>query len=301
MLFPGGLFRADKSSNSHSPGNHDEPYNATALWYKAEEVLVTSAEGDVLAIFDCCYASNAHKGYAEDFRAYELIAASPKDSTTPAPGENSFTSRLITSMRELLEEHSGRSFSTVELLARINEQAGNSGKRMLPALLHDRLTRYSGRHIKLARLIDKATDLKGEMHDQQPVEEAHLNLRFILQEQDLRQEQIEVLASELHNAFKKTNIQLANVEWDHLVQKKRQTVPDDILLNQGSVETAHLDLSFLLRQSFLDREQVEALSPELRIAFRKAKIRLISIDLEWETMRRGHGVLLRTSGGAYQI
>ena len=186
-----------------------------------------SAEADVLAIFDCCYASNASKGYAEDHRVYELIAASPKDSTTPAPGENSFTSRLIASLRELLEEHNGGCFTTSKLVATINRKHKKSPKGR-PAMLHDRLETYHNRHIKLSRVDNEAAELKQEILDQQPVEVAHLDLRFSLQKPDLDQEQIEILAPELRSAFEKAKIPLCRIDWSKFVPNRTHTLPDNV-------------------------------------------------------------------------
>jgi hypothetical protein len=184
-----------------------------------------SAEADVLAIFDCCYASNAMKGYAEDHRVYELIAASPKNHPTPAPGENSFTRRLIDSLRELLEEHKGGCFPTNKLVARISKKYEMSSRGpKVPAELHDRLERYSGRHIELARVDNKTTERKQEMLDRQPVEMAHLDLRFSLQKPLLKQEQIESLAPKLRAAFENANIQLCRIDWDKFVPNRTHTL-----------------------------------------------------------------------------
>jgi hypothetical protein len=60
-------------------------------------------DADVLAILDCCYAGGAHKGSTRHTRTYELLAACSKDDTTPAPGPNSFTSRLLNAIEKSLD------------------------------------------------------------------------------------------------------------------------------------------------------------------------------------------------------
>lgn len=169
------------------------------------------------------------KGWAEDHRVYELIAASPKDFPTPAPGENSFTRRLIDALRELLEEHKGGCFPTDKLVDRINKnnQTPHKGPK-LPAVLHDCLQKFSGRHIELARVDNKVAELKQELLDQQPVEMAHLDLRFSLQKPVLKREQIEALAPKLQAAFQKANIHLCRIDWDRFVQNRTHTLHDNV-------------------------------------------------------------------------
>ena len=158
--------------------NQDGTHNPTAYWYRAEQILLNSTESDVLAILDCCYAGNAVKDYTKQYEAprlYELIAASSKDFTTPAPGEKSFTSHLIASLRELLGEHMGGSFTTATLAATINEKYIMAHQEpSVPVLLHNRLSNFSGRRIQLARQGNEVAEPK------QPVEAAHLKLMFSL-------------------------------------------------------------------------------------------------------------------------
>jgi hypothetical protein len=217
----------DKSSSAQSLLDQDDTYTATAYWYQAERHLSDSAEADVLTIFDCCYASNAIKGWAEEHRVYELIAASPKDFPTPAA--NSFTRRLIDSLRELLEEHQGGCFPTDKLVDRINKKNETPHKGpKLPAVLHDCLQKFSGRHIELARVDNKVAEQKQELLDQQPVEMAHLDLRFSLQKPVLKREQIEALAPKLQAAFQKANIHLCRIDWDRFVQNRTHTLHDNV-------------------------------------------------------------------------
>src|SRR5436190_24149719 len=95
---------------------------ARACWNTAEKPLIDDADGDVLTILDCCFASNIQKDFEEDVRIYELLTASGPDKPTSAPGPKSFTRALIDSLQELLDEYSGRSFSTYSLNDRIISQ-----------------------------------------------------------------------------------------------------------------------------------------------------------------------------------
>lgn len=184
-------------------------YPATALWADAERPLLEHAEADVLAILDCCFASNAQKGHIEDRRAYELLAASPMNQTTRAPGPESFTTALIKSLKALLTEFSNQNFTTTKLLEKMNMN------RDPPSMLWDRLHKHE-RHVQLAPLDKdkKSSELKVQQFSARPPEEAWVKLRFSLQKPLVSQGQIEDLARELPSAFERANIVgLRRIDW----------------------------------------------------------------------------------------
>jgi hypothetical protein len=253
----------------------------------------------VLAIFDCCYPSKATKGFSEDRRLYEVIAASSKDYVRPAPGDDSFTSHLIASLRELLEEHKDNCFTTSKLVATINTKHEKSREAQF-TMLHNRLENYFNQHIALARIDEKVAELKQEIHDHRPVAAAHLDLRFSLQDPELNQKQIEKLPAKLRNAFEKSNIQLCRIDWRNISQSRIRYTSDSILLTQKPLEVArmdnrvakykqelideqpagaaHLDLRFLLHGPELNQKKAEILPARLRAAFEGADIQLCRID-----------------------
>jgi hypothetical protein len=85
-------------------------------------MIVKRTAGDVLVIFDCCYAGIlAKKTRSISDRNFEFLAACGSDDVTAMPGEDSFTSALIWSL-DLLAK-SKTSFTTNQLLRKINENA----------------------------------------------------------------------------------------------------------------------------------------------------------------------------------
>lgn len=181
-------------------------YAATAFWGEAEAPLLNSAESDVLAILDCCFASHAQKGFAEDRRTFELIAASPMNEVAYAPGVKSFTTALIRSLEELLTEYNDRNFPTTKLLDKINMN------RNPPSMLWDRLHRHE-RHVQLAPLKKEPRQEKDKSFRHIKPEQAWVKLRFSLKEPRLEQDQIEELARRLPAAFAAAKIDLRRMDW----------------------------------------------------------------------------------------
>ena len=90
------------------------------IWNSAESNLL-GTNGDVLQIFDCCFAG--HKESRGPSSAFEYLAAcGPKDETSP-PGEESFTRALIWALKKLHTEMKGR-FTTTDLCRKILEGPG---------------------------------------------------------------------------------------------------------------------------------------------------------------------------------
>jgi len=76
----------------------------TLDWFKIQPTLL-HAQGDLLFIFDCCFASLASKG--RDEGRMELLAAAGAGARTPSPGELSFTSHFVTELRRGLQTRGG--------------------------------------------------------------------------------------------------------------------------------------------------------------------------------------------------
>ncbi|KAF2877430.1 hypothetical protein BDV95DRAFT_146937 [Massariosphaeria phaeospora] len=194
------------SATSGKQSNKKGRYPATAFWDIAEKPLLESAEADVLAILDSCYSSNAHEGYHEENRAYELLAACPRDGTTVAPGPNSFTTALIKSLKELLNEYENRNFTTTKLLEKLNMN------RKIPAQLWDQLDKHQ-RHVQLAPLDKRSLEAKAKSFQTRAPEQAWVKLRFSLEEPQLELVQIENFAHQLVAACERAEIPVRRIDW----------------------------------------------------------------------------------------
>jgi hypothetical protein len=85
-------------------------------------MIIKRTQGDVLVIFDCCHAGVlAKRTRSTSDRNFEFLAACGSDDLTEMPGENSFTSALIWSLKALVK--SKPSFTTQQLLRKINADA----------------------------------------------------------------------------------------------------------------------------------------------------------------------------------
>ncbi len=167
-------------------------------------MLMNHSRGDVLAIMDCCFASNAVRHPLEREKTFELLAASHKDQMTPGPGADSFTQALITSLKELTEEVKEGFFSSRHLHEKIAKLRPDAP----PAIWN--LRREVDRCIRLGRLKDRSHLLK--MSTPTPPQ-AYLSLQFHLGQKQLTRHQIESLTRELPKSFKTSGVQLQNVLW----------------------------------------------------------------------------------------
>ncbi|KAJ4370824.1 hypothetical protein N0V86_008517 [Didymella sp. IMI 355093] len=148
-------------------------HEATAYWWKAEAPLLDdSVDADVLAIFDCCFASDV-KGCQDSRRIYDLLAACPKGAFTPAPGPESFSRRLVETLNRLLDEDADQRILTTRLLEEMNMRYHT------PAKLHDRLHKDDGRHVQLRPISGQSkqkTEKDAKNFSLRPMEEAGLTI-----------------------------------------------------------------------------------------------------------------------------
>lgn len=183
---------------------------ARCNWNKIQEILQDDdVESDVLTILDTCYSSNLAKGGKEETRTFELLSACAIDSTTAAPGENSFTRALIDTLERLLKQYGEKGFTTFHLNQGI---ALDKRRHDTPSVLWF-LKQHHGRHIHLAPLKPQQTrELKARrLH---PLPRGFLTLRFALRDESLTQEQIEFLTLQLSKAFNnKLLVGLSRIDW----------------------------------------------------------------------------------------
>ncbi|KAH3915673.1 hypothetical protein HBI56_146780 [Parastagonospora nodorum] len=187
----------DESMGGHQP---------IAFWDEAEKPLKTKAKGDVLTILDCCFASTAAVKSDDEWRTYQLLAASAVEGKTTGPGPGSFTEALCDSLEQLLEESTDGTFSVFKL-----EETINTKRTEKAALMWDRLKKHK-RSVELGPL--KKIDIKKNSPSQYKKPElASLNLRFSLTTDDLSNTQIDTLARAFPAVCKNAGIGIRQIKW----------------------------------------------------------------------------------------
>ncbi|KAF2107950.1 hypothetical protein BDV96DRAFT_531390 [Lophiotrema nucula] len=189
-------------------------------WSKTEVILGSEdVEGDVLVFMDTCYSSNhglsrqrqtrgeSGKKRKQDEKLFELVSACALDTTTAAPGPNSFTRALINALTELANDFGKSSFSTFHLNQRITL---NPRRRDTPSQLWS-LTDHE-RHIRLAPLRIE-TDHNHISSKAGRYSRGYLMLGLPLPDESLNRYQIEFLARNITKVVTDTVIGGRKVEW----------------------------------------------------------------------------------------
>jgi hypothetical protein len=111
---------------------------------------VEHVEGDILTIFDACYASNLHgtEILSPDPRMFEMLMATGFDKMTAPPGRRSFTAALVHSLRALLKQYGENPFTTRHLCETINL---SPHRRKSPSHVWSRFPHYD-KHITFGPL-----------------------------------------------------------------------------------------------------------------------------------------------------
>jgi hypothetical protein len=189
------------------------PRRAVAVWHQAERALTESAEADVLSLLDCCYAAKAYKGTGGELRKYELLAACHRDQITPGPGKNSFTSRLLDALENLLEDDKKPLITLTRLAQMLNTRKTNGPKHSTPVALLDCLDNHLS-HIELSPVSKRSKEEKEELQARPP-EKAVVKLRFSLAKEHLTQEQIESWAKHMAALIHPQNgeIPIRRIDW----------------------------------------------------------------------------------------
>ncbi|OCL06342.1 hypothetical protein AOQ84DRAFT_411318 [Glonium stellatum] len=183
-----------------SYNNHVEKLELHA-YNNAERPLLEDSECDILAILDCCFASNIQKhGQEMQPRNYEVLTASGYNRVTAGPGKNSFTTALIASLEDLLKENGGNHFDTRQLCEKINlrpERLHN------PSHVWSRLKTYD-RPITLAPRNLSTDSVTGAFNPNNT--QAFLALRVLLtvKPENLTKDQVSKIAAALSEAVKDT-------------------------------------------------------------------------------------------------
>lgn len=197
------------------------------------------AHGDVLVIFDCCYASDIQRSLGFGNKAFEMLAASNRNTTTPGPGPISFTGDLIKSLKELLEEREGNPFTTHDLLTKITPKRPIG---LEPALHNRRFNidvALQGRHILIAPHKTQLQTRPEDFLSYYP-EASNLTLTFELGHRSLDGKQLERLAKNLPGVFKQAQIPLRRVHWRGI--EARNSLRSTVVAIAGiSTMRRHLD------------------------------------------------------------
>jgi hypothetical protein len=183
----------------------------------------------MVAIFDTCFASNLSKNTRQDDpRTYELLTASGHDRPTVGPGPRSFTTALISSLKELLEECRDRPFTIRQLCEKINL---HPARRKNQSHVWSRFKCYD-RNIALAPLTRTLAERKEDFNLGQT--RALLFLRLPLTVERLTEEQINTTARAFSRAVKKAKVPAKRIDWWRLRSSGRITKFADLGRAVGS-------------------------------------------------------------------
>lgn len=111
-----------------SPTNDDLD---TVIWNLAEATL-QHTKADIFEIFDCCYAGDLGRGSSTGTRSFEFLGATSSGTITRSPGCHSFTTALIWALKQLVEEDTR--FTTSTLAKKIRDAPGFPVKQV-PTLI----------------------------------------------------------------------------------------------------------------------------------------------------------------------
>ena len=176
-------------------------------WNDAIRTLVKNAEGDIFALMDCCFASNPYARSISDYygKTFEIMAASGFNQITSSPGEDSFTTALIQSLKELAAEFKNGSFSTRDLHEKILVKRPHSPPALWRGLPNN------NRHIWLGPMRDGQEPR--EVGSIKKTPKGLLSLQFELESDHLSYLQIEKLTRNLPKVFQSAQAPIQNVVW----------------------------------------------------------------------------------------
>jgi hypothetical protein len=113
------------------------------------KTILLSTSTDVLAILDCCYASDVGPVTYKTNHTYELLAACGVGGWTRAPGRNPFVSALAWALKQLVSKDC---LNTAELQRKVAEAPDFPGDQ------HPKLHRRAGlnnSHLTLAGMLNR--------------------------------------------------------------------------------------------------------------------------------------------------
>lgn len=194
----------------------DRPAPPKIIWHHTESGFIQVAKCDILTIMDSCFAGGVTAAVKEtNGYTHEYLGACEANSTTPAPGPDSFTRALIASLQRLLKERRGQSFTTLDLQRVLTEEQKNRAKSPKQVKKGILLTRSSEnrRRIELRPLKSEEPYFTSEkVH-------SYLNLRIELLQETLTYDELGDLAKRVSEAVRESKAKTRRV--DHLGQQPR--------------------------------------------------------------------------------
>jgi hypothetical protein len=150
------------------------------VWNEAE-CLINGTDADMLLVFDCCHAGQLAGTTTREFsnKIFEFLGATQANSTTKAPGAESFTSALIWALKAFSNDVGG--FTTSQLFTKILEAPDfplDDGQR--PCLTERGY--HSLRRLRIAAVPDTESELDATptRDTEEPTEiECFFNLSFM--------------------------------------------------------------------------------------------------------------------------
>jgi hypothetical protein len=197
----------DRSDNEEHP---------SLSWDDAESQFIKPAKGDVLTIMDACFAGNVRAKVERQYgRTYEYLGACDQDRVTASPGQKSFTTALIASLKELREKNDRGTFTTADLMRAIEER---STRRNNPPVLISR-AEINDRHILLSP--HWRTQADHANYFKEAYIPAYLTLRIELTQEHLSSEEVEDLARKVSGAVRDSTAQTRRVDWLRLSSREK--------------------------------------------------------------------------------
>lgn len=176
----------------------------------AERPLFEDSECDILAILDCCFASNLQKNSQETHpRAYELLTASGYNRVTAGPGKHSFTTALISSLKDLLKEDGERRFNIRQVCEKVNL---HPERRHNPSHVWSRLKTH-GRPITLAPLNSSTAAVMEDFNPNKPRAFLTLRLPLTVEPENLTEKEIGKIAEAFSKAVKDIKAPIKRIDW----------------------------------------------------------------------------------------
>ncbi|KAH0536679.1 hypothetical protein FGG08_006474 [Glutinoglossum americanum] len=196
------LFLSGRTRQDNKIGN----YKDHVCWNKAEASSLMECQADILAIFDCCYASDIQRAVNSCPRSYEILAASGPRKTTP---KHAFTPKLIEALKEMVKQRKDGhriSFNTRQLWQTICNKRPEDEQ----PVLWDRLG--SSRFINISP-VDKLEIPKTPLPDLSDTMD--LTLHFTLTSKPT-EDQVKKLARRLPKPFTKAGMRVCRFRWGNL-------------------------------------------------------------------------------------
>ncbi|KAI4595699.1 Phosphatidylinositol-4-phosphate 5-kinase [Pestalotiopsis sp. 9143b] len=224
---PGGLHLTGSTSlpSSGSSKPHEVVWNSA-------EVMIKDTKADVLVIFDCCYAGELERSVRGPLprRAFEFLAATSANSTTPKPGRRSFTSALIHSLKGLVQQGS---FSTQELVRRI-KSAPDFPEEQWPRL-HER--QASERKIMLSALtqesVKEAREAYQSIHQEEHIGNTRQDLLVrLIFDKAITEPMVEEVAKQMKHLIDESEIKAKTVSWEGLIMPSNLSYKDFVAVQR---------------------------------------------------------------------